>query len=148
MRCLNRNKVSFHYATYIDKQPVYVTDEYGNQLATGEYQTIYTNPVPCGANISPASGATATELFGSVEGYDKVIVMDDPECPIDEYSILWIDTSPEIEPDIGSNAVLEITTGGVIIGDNGHFTPHDYIVKRVARSLNSVAIAVSKVNVR
>ena len=140
--------MSFHYATYIGKQPVYVTDKYGNQLATGEYQTIYTNPVPCRANISPASGVTATELFGSVEGYDKVIVMDNPECPIDEYSILWIDTSPEIEVGIGSNAVLEITAGGVIIGDNGHFTPHDYIVKRVARSFNSVAIAVSKVNVR
>ena len=27
-------------------------------------------------------------------------------------------------------------------------TPHDYIVKQVATSLNSVSIAVSKVNVR
>lgn len=148
MRCLNRNKTLFYYAQYVEKQPVYETDEYGNRLATGEYQTIYENPVPCKANISPASGATATELFGSVEGYDKVIVVDDPYFPVNEYSILWIDISPTVEVGDDLNTVLEITTGGIIIGDNGQFKAHDYIVKRVARSLNSTAIAASKVSIR
>ena len=148
MRCLNRNKVLFHYARYLSKQPVYEVDEYGNRLETDEYQTFYENPVPCKANISPASGATATELFGSIEGYDKIIMVDNPQCPIDEHSILWIDTSPEVKVDSNTNVVLAITTGGVIIGDNGQFSPYDYIVKRVARSLNNTAIAISKVNVQ
>jgi hypothetical protein len=53
-----------------------------------------------------------------------------PNFPITATSILWIDTLPEIAED-GSTK-----------------TPHDYIVKQVATSLNSVSIAVSKVNVR
>ena len=67
--------------------------------------------------------------FGDSESYDKVIVLDDKNIPIDEYSILWVDTLPTLNED-GSTE-----------------TPHDYVVKQVARSLNSVSIAVSKVNV-
>ena len=52
------------------------------------------------------------------------------EFPITVSSIFWIDTLPEIAED-GTTQ-----------------TPHDYIVKHVAPSLNSVSIAVSKVNVR
>lgn len=147
MRTLNRNKQSFYYATYIEKQELTETDEYGNTLKTGEYQTIYANPVECKANISPASGTTASEIFGTAEGYDKIIVIGDPAIPIDEFSLLWIDTTPDIENDDKNAPVLELTMGGIVIGDNGHFRPNDYIVKRVARSLNSVAIAVRKVNV-
>lgn len=50
--------------------------------------------------------------------------------PITASSIFWIDTLP------------------VIAEDGTTETPHDYIVKHIATSLNSVSIAVSKVNVR
>ena len=82
------------------------------------------------ANVSAARGEATTRQFGEDEGYDRIIVLDDPKFPISATSILWIDTLPEIAQD-GSTE-----------------TPHDYIVKRVATSLNSVSIAVSKVNVR
>ena len=147
MRTLNRNKRSFYYATYVEKQEIKASDEYGNELQTGEYQTIYANPVKCQANISPANGMTAAEIFGTAEGYDKIIVTDDVNVPIDEFSLLWIDTTPDIEIDKGDEPVMEFVTGGIVIGDNGHFKANDYIVKRVARSLNSVAIAARKVNV-
>ena len=49
--------------------------------------------------------------------------------PITVASVFWIDTPPEIAEDGTTN------------------TPHDYIVKKVATSLNSVSIAVSKVSV-
>ena len=102
-------------------------DEYGNN--SGEYEVIYTNPVRCRGNVSSAQGEVQTRQFGDSESYDKVIVLDNIDIPIDEYSILWVDTLP-------------------IINDDGTTdTPHDYIVKKVARSLNSVSIAVSKVNV-
>lgn len=126
MRCLRRNKVTFFYALYSSKIPI--SDDYGNK--TGEYEIIYGNPVEILGNVSAARGETVTRQFGEDEAYDRVIVLDDPQCPINEFSILWIDTLPEI---------------GI---DGGTQTPHDYVVKKVARSINSVSIAVSKVTVR
>lgn len=126
MRCLRRNKVTFFYALYSGKIPI--TDDYGNK--TGEYEIIYGNPVEILGNVSAARGETVTRQFGEDEAYDRVIVLEDPNAPIDEFSILWIDTKPEIDTDGGTK------------------TPHDYVVKKVARSINSVSIAVSKVTVR
>ena len=125
MRCLLRNMRTFYYGTYVGKEEL--SDEYGNK--TGEYKVIYSNPMRCRANISAAQGEIESRQFGDSESYDKVIVLNDVNVPIDEYSILWVDSLPNINED-GSTDV-----------------PHDYIVKKVARSLNSVSIAISKVNV-
>ena len=125
MRTLHRNKIRIFYANYRSKTPR--KDDYGN--LTGEYDIAYDNPVEIKANVSAARGEATTRQFGDDEGYDRVIVLEDPAIPITVSSILWIDTLPEIAED-GSTK-----------------TPHDYIVKQVATSLNSVSIAVSKVNV-
>ena len=125
MRTLARNKVRIFYANYQEKVPI--KDEYGNM--TGEYEIVYGNPIEIHANVSAARGEATTRQFGDDENYDRIIVLDDPKFPITTTSILWIDTLPDIAPD-GSTK-----------------TPHDYIVKQVASSLNSVSIAVSKVNV-
>ena len=131
MRCLNRNKVKFFYAIYEGREAI--VDEYGN--ITGEYNVRHSNPKVAFANISAAKGETQTQQFGESESYDKVIVMD--ECPIDEYSILWVDTAPLCNDD-----------GSLMVNEEGNvITPHDYIVKKVAKSLNNVSIAISKVNV-
>ena len=126
MRTLIRNKIRICYANYHGKTPL--KDEYGN--LSGEYQITYKNPVAVMANVSAARGESTTRQFGEDVSYDRIIVLDDPSFPIAETSILWIDTLPEIAED-GTTK-----------------TPHDYIVKQVAPSLNSVSIAVSKVNVR
>ena len=133
MRCMNRNKVKFFYSLYEGREPI--TDEYGN--VTGEYDVKHGNPTEGYANISAAKGETQTRQFGESETYDKVIVMDNEAPPIDEYSVLWVDTVPQLNED-GSLAVDE--EGNVL-------TPHDYIVKKVAKSLNNVSIAISKVKV-
>ena len=133
MRCMNRNKVKFFYSLYEGREPI--TDEYGN--VTGEYDVKHGNPTEGYANISAAKGETQTRQFGESETYDKVIVMDNEAPPIDEYSVLWVDTVPQLNED-GSLAVDE--EGNVL-------TPYDYIVKKVAKSLNNVSIAISKVNV-
>ena len=126
MRTLVRNKIRIYYANYRDKIPV--KDEYGN--LTGEYEVLYSNPVAINANVSAARGESSTRQFGEDTSYDRIIIMDDPKFPVAETSIFWIDSPPEIN----SDGTTE--------------TPHDYIVKQVAPSLNSVSIAVSKVNVR
>lgn len=133
MRTMLRNNSKFYYALYRDRNPK--TDDYGN--ATGEHDVIHENPVECAANISAAKGETTTRQFGESESYDKVIVMGNDAPPIDEYTILWVDTVPQVDED-GSLATND---------ENEVITPHDYIVTKVARSLNSVAIAIRKVSV-
>jgi hypothetical protein len=126
MRCLTRNKRAFYYALYEGQTEI--TDEYGN--ATGQYELNYSKPIKKSGNISAAQGEIQSRQFGESESYDKVIVLDDINTPIDEYSILWVDTLP-------------------LLNDDGTTdTPHDYIVKKVARSLNGVSIAISKVTVK
>lgn len=133
MRCMQRNKVVFYYALFSKRVPI--VDEYGND--TGEYDVQHGNPVKSSANISAAKGETQTRQFGENVSYDKVIAMDNDSPPIDEYSILWIDTMPELNAD-----------GSLAVDSEGKVkTPHDYIVKKVAKSLNSVSYAVSKVSV-
>jgi len=118
VRTLERNKQTIYYALYEGKEPL--TDEYGNP--TGEYEVLYSEPVLLKINVSAARGEYSTRQFGETENYDKVLVTDDINIPITETSLLWID-------------------------DTDTSKPHDYIVKKVAKSLNSVAIAVSKVSV-
>lgn len=123
MRCLLRNTRDFYYALYQDK--VEIEDEYGNK--TGEYEVIYGKPIKGKANISAAQGEVQNRQFGDSESYDKVITLGDVNIPINEHSILWVDTLPALNED-GSTK-----------------TPHDYVVKQVAKSLNSISIAISKV---
>lgn len=133
MKTMERNKSKFFYSLYKEKVPM--TDEYGN--VTGEYEIIRENPVEFSANISAAKGETSTRQFGENESYDKVIVMDNNSPSIDEYTVLWVDRIPQVDE-----------TGALATDDNGEvITPHDYIVKKVAKSLNCVSIAISKVNV-
>lgn len=134
MRCLARNKSTFFYALHAGQTEL--KDEYGN--ATGQYSVSYTEPVQALGNISAAQGEMQSRQFGESETYDKVIVLDDPNTPLNEYAVLWIDSLPELTYD-----------GHLALDDRGEVkTPHDYIVKKCARSLNSVSIAVSKVAVR
>lgn len=132
MRCLKRNESTFWYALFLKAEPL--KDEYGND--TTEYEVFYENPMSCRANISAARGETQYRQFGEDEVYDKVIVMDHTAPLIDERSILWIDRIPQLDED---GALLRDAKNRIV-------TPHDYVVKRVARSLNSASLAVSKVN--
>lgn len=126
MRCLIRNMCTFYFANY--ERKIELKDEYGNN--SGEYEVIYSQPIMCKGNISAAQGEVQSRQFGDSESYDKVIVLNNPNIPIDEYSILWVDTPL------------------VINSDGFADSPHDYIVKKVARSLNSISIAISKVDVK
>lgn len=123
MRIMERNKQSFWYLLYDRKVPV--TDEDGNE--TGEETVVYKPAVSFRANVSAATGASQVEQFGALSGYDKVIVTDDMACPMDEHSVLFLDKEPEYSEE-----------GRPL---------YDYIVKRVAKSLNSISYAVTKVSV-
>ena len=117
MKALARNKRTFYYALY--NNLVDVHDEDG--FYTGEQEIGYSDPVKAKMNISASSGAAELEWFGITENYDKIIVTDDMECPIAEDTVLWIDAKPP--------------------------AAHNYVVVRVARSINSIAYGVKGVSV-
>ena len=122
MRCLLRNKTAFYYALYMRKEPTYDGD--GNENGT---RLVYRTPVRALANISPATGTSQVEQFGNLSAYDRVIVLDDTSCPIDENTVLFVEREPSYNED-----------GSPLF---------DYVVTKIARSLNSVSIAIRKVSV-
>lgn len=123
MKLCERNLRKLYYATYKEKTPI--KDEQGYE--TGAYRLSYNPPIELKANISAARGTSETEQFGVNLDYEKVVLVGDVNCPINETSILWIDTVPTINEE----------------GETE--TPFDYLVVKVARSLNNVAYAVRKV---
>ncbi len=126
MRTMTRNKSVFYCSNYVGKTEI--VDENGHK--TGQYEVHYGEPVKMHGNISAAMGEIQSRQFGENVSYDKVIAFDNQNTSIDEYSILWVDTLP------------------VLADDGTTKTPHDYIVKKVARSLNELSVAISKVTVR
>lgn len=123
MTGLERNKKTFWYLPYVREEPIY--DDWMN--LTSDTRIVYGEPVEVKANISPASGVAQTEMFGNLENYDKVISPLPVDFPLTENDVLFIDKEPENDKD-----------------GNPKF---DYKVRRIARSLNYTAVAVTKVNV-
>lgn len=85
---------------------------------TGERTESYSDFKTLKAYITANRGNAEDEMFGTSLDYDNIIYAD-LSCDMDEYSLLWVSAS---------------TT-----------SPNDYIVKRVATSLNHKAIAIKKV---
>ena len=143
MRTLERNKQPFHYCLYESSREV--VDEYGNR--TGEKINIYEEPVTIKGNISEATGQSSTTQFGKLETYDKVIVLEEMDCPIKETTVLFVDKEPEFTL-ARTHAVTEATA---LYGEDTieievvEVPVPDYEVVRVAKSLNSVSIAIRKI---
>ena len=120
MRALKRNQKSFWYALYSDE-----VEQIGDDgLYTGDIGPGYEEPVQMKANVSASRGSADAELFGTDLQYSRTIVTTDMSCPITEDSAVWIDREPE---DGGGKAV-----------------PHNYVVKGIAKSLNSIVYAIAE----
>ena len=127
MRCMRINKRRFWYSLYLGNEEA--KDE--NGLYTGFRIAKYSEPKEMKANISAARstryGDIATEMFGTDIQYDKIIVIDNPDCEIDEHTVLCVDKELETDAD-----------GRMI---------YDYVVSKIGRSINSVSYAISRVKV-
>lgn len=115
MRGLRRNKQSIYYALYQGKEPI--LDFNGNK--TGEYTNAYSEPVKIDMNIAAATGVADWNPFGIDTPYSKIAMTFDLNTPITETSKVWIDK------DISQ--------------------PANYVVTRVARSLNNICYALVEV---
>lgn len=118
MRSLKRNQRKFYYKTVVGVEEK--TDEWGNY--TGEYAPVYSELKSAYANISANKGDVSEQQFGNLLDYDRVIVTTDLNLAIDETGVLWID-----------GADTE--------------TPHNFVVTKVSKSINSVQIAIKQVEV-
>lgn len=117
MRNLNRNKRLIYYA--LRTSEMVGVDEYGNE--TGEPIPVYGTPTKLMCNVSAAYGEEATMAFGSFTGYARTMCVSDPNCPIDENTIVWFGVTPP--------------------------NKHNYIVVRKADSKNGVLYALQEVTV-
>lgn len=122
MKLMKRNLSPVYYCLYSDRVPLLDADGY----ETGETTVGYGEPVKLMCSVSPAMGYAQVNMFGNLESYDKVLITDDMTCPIDENTVLFVDKAPEVKD------------GKPL---------YDYTVRRVAKSLNAISYAVSKVKV-
>lgn len=93
-----------------------IVDLNGNR--TGEYTDSYSDPVRKRMNLAPPQDAADWNPFGIDTPY-SIAAMTFEKLPISETSIIWVNREPP--------------------------EPHDYIVVRVAKSLNNTVYALSEV---
>jgi len=124
MRSMTRNRQTFYEASLISTNMG--TDSDGNYT---EEKNTYSDPNKRMGVITAANGNAVTQLFGADELYDRVITLNREETYLAVGSVLWVDTMPELDEQGKTE------------------TPFDYIVVKVAKSLNVVNVAIRKVDV-
>ena len=92
MRTLVINKQNLFYALFVGREPA--VDSNGRK--TGEYVKTYSSPTQISMNGSPARGIAEHDMFGVELDYDRSMVTDDLDCPIDEHSAVWIFDNPRV----------------------------------------------------
>lgn len=115
MRDLKRNQSLIYVSLRNVKSN---TDEWGNSTDV----TTYGEPIPMKITLSSDKGEASAQAFGTDVQYDREMSTHDMNCPIDEFSHLWIDGRPKSET-------------------------HNYEVSAVSRSLNCIRFAIRRVNV-
>lgn len=120
MKCLKRNKQPLYLYKYLETATI--LDDNGNK--TGEYRIVYANPIRVDINISPASGVSELQVFGSDVSYNYIAVTDGVDNVFTESDVI---------------------SRSNMIDSDGMFG-YDYIIRRVAQSLNFVSLALFQVN--
>lgn len=140
MRTAAKNKQKMYYSLYTGDAPVYETDAYGNivyievdgeriPVETGELKKGYSTPTEFYGNITMSGGESEAVEFGvNLAEYEAVLLLAKDSLPIDETSLIWLDTVPVIYAD-GTPDSLSA----------------DYTVIKVSPSLNFVRYVLKKV---
>lgn len=134
MRTVRRNQRPIFYANWLGHHVVY--DEWQNQVG---YADVFSPPTLLKANVSANKGEASTRLFGEYLQYDRTILFEGMS-PLQETSLLWIPPFDGVA-NRRPREVPEI---------NGHRIAHNFIVTRIAESLestNHTVVAVSRIHV-
>lgn len=148
MRILERNKQDLWYANPTGTA-TYKTD--GNGLKTGEKEITYTTPVKVrmsmaissGANNLGSQGMATVEPYGLVTGYTHRAVTEDINCPVNELSHIWFGILPT-----HTETVTRTVNGQTVTEDVEVANPHNFVVVRVARSINHLIYYLKEVDVQ
>lgn len=119
MFSLARNTFDVHFKLYLGQSEI--IDEYGN--VTGSFEPKYSEMQTMRLSVSPNKGTAESDMFGTLEEYDRTMTTSDLTCPIDEGSVLWLD---------GQSVDAQ----------------HNYVVQRRAPWKNTIAYAIKRVDVR
>lgn len=146
MRILDRNKKPIWFSNSVRTVPV--TDR--NGLKTGGKRNIYGKPVmekfslaiSSGANNLGSQGMAELEQYGVVTGYTHRAVTENMDCPMNEESILWLTSHPDLTwEDMTEQAFEEAQ-------ENGEIHPvYQFRVVRKAVSLNHLIFYLKEVDV-
>ena len=115
MRDLKRNQQTVWYSLLNQSA---ASDEWGNTVDVKEHGA----PVELRISVSANKGEAYAQAFGAELQYDREMVTHAMDCPIDEYSHLWLD---------GRNPTQ----------------PHNYEVVAVSKSIHCIRYAIRKVEV-
>lgn len=164
MRTLGRDRRLVGVSRVEGSEPV--EDCFGR--LTGERREVLSDRFDVMASVGPAEGGYDVRHFGSFADYDRTVVVDDPNLPVDEHSVLWIDAGASPFPTDGGlfdHHASPYATGadrdGGLFGepdagaseDAGEFgeppePDYDYRVVMVARSRSYTALACRRVGAR
>lgn len=136
MRSLKKNQQKLWYSTYANQITIYERDEAGNiiydEIDGEEFPRIiaeragYNNPVPFDINISAGKGTAQQEVFGPDVDFTRSISTTDLTLPIDELSLVWIESEPKYLAD------------GTVDPDSADYK----VAAKPAKGLNSLVIAL------
>lgn len=115
MRDLRRNQQTIYYALLSESV---AEDEWGNTDNIKDYG----EPQSAKMSISANKGEASAQAFGADLRYDREMSTHDMNCPIDEYTHLWLDGRDTADT-------------------------HNYEVAAVSKSLNCIRYAIRRVNV-
>ena len=120
------NQSKLYVLNYLSKTKTKDSD--GNY--TGEETITYSRPIMFMGHISGAKGSSQIEIFGTEINYDKTLLITKTRfkaLKITENSVFFVDKKPQYDSD--------------------YTTPlYDYRVKRIAETINEVAIALERVS--
>lgn len=115
MRDIKRNQQTIWYSL---RNVTADTDEWGNTVNVKNYGV----PQSLSISVSADKGVASAQTFGVDLQYDREMSTHDMNCPIDEYTHLWLDGRDTADT-------------------------HNYEVAAVSKSLNCIRYAIRRVNV-
>ena len=115
MRDIKRNQQTVWYSL---RNVTVEADEWGNTVDVKDYG----DPKKMQLSVSANKGSISAQAFGTDLNYDREMSTHNVNCPIDEYTHLWLD----------GRAITE---------------PHNYEVVAVSKSLNCIRYAIRRVDV-
>jgi hypothetical protein len=115
MRDLRRNQQTIWYSL---QNVTGDKDEWGNTEDIKDHG----EPIKMQLSVSANKGSISAQAFGTDLNYDREMSTHDMNCPIDEYTRLWLDGRKTTET-------------------------HNYEVEKVSKSLNCIRYAIRRVDV-